>query len=188
MRTLSDADKKEVTREEFEEHLFNSKYGIVATDYEADFSPINISPTDLPSNTLAFLRDEILAPFGVSLPIYNAKYTDDEYSSFYQTTLEGLLMSIAQACTATLFTPKQLLYGNKIKYYDRIVQNMSYKMRKEIVEMSQPSALLSNDEQRELLGFEPNGQPTRVSLNYVDASIANAYQLSELYKKNGGTK
>ena len=38
MKTVADADKRTITREEFEKHLFDSKYGIVATDYVADIS------------------------------------------------------------------------------------------------------------------------------------------------------
>lgn len=180
MKTLADADKKEITREEFENHLFDSKYGIVATDYEADFQPINISTQDIPSNVLSFLRDEILSPFGVSLPIYLGKYTDDEYTAFYQTAVEGLLLEIAEAMKITLFTPRQIAYGRTIKYYDKIVQSLSFARRQEIAEMTKDDALLSRDERRELLGYDPDGQPTRVSLNYIDVSVANQYQLAAL--------
>ena len=36
--------------------------------------------------------------------------------------------------------------------------------------------MLSRDERRELLGYDPDGQPTRVSLNYIDVDLANKYQ------------
>lgn len=180
MKTLADADKKQITRAEFEDHLFDSKYGIVATDYEADFQPLNISTQDIPSNVLSFLRDEILSPFGVSLPIYLGKYTDDDYTAFYQTAVEGLLLAISEAMKITLFTPRQLAYGHTIKYYDKIVQSLSFARRQEIAEMTKDDALLSRDERRELLGYDPDGQPTRVSLNYIDVSIANQYQITSL--------
>ena len=180
MKSVADVDKKTVTREEFEEHIFDSEYGIVATDYESDFTPININATDIPQNTLTYLRDEILSPFGVSLPIYLGKYTDDEYTAFYQTAVEGLLVEIAEAMKIVLFTPKQLAFGHTIKYYDKLVQSLSFARRQEIAEMTKDDALLSRDERRELLGYEPDGQPTRVSLNYIDVSIANQYQISSL--------
>lgn len=182
MKTLADVDKKTVTREEFEKHLFDSKYGIVATDYDSSFTPINIAAADIPSNTLSFIRDEILAPFGVSLPIWLGKYTDDEFAAFYQTAVEGILASIAEAFKITLFTEKQLAYGHKIKYYDRLVQSLSLARRMEIVKMTQEDALLSRPERRELLGYEPDDQPTRVSLNYIDVSYANEYQLENIKK------
>lgn len=180
MKTVADADKKIVTREEFENHLFDSKYGIVATDYESDFTPINISATDIPTNILAFLRDEILSPFGVSFPIYLGKYTDDEYTAFYQTAIEGILIEIQQAMKVVLFTDRQLSYGHTIKFYDKLVQSLSFDRRQQIAEMTKEDALLSRDERRELLGYEPDGEPTRVSLNYIDTNIANQYQLENL--------
>lgn len=180
IKNVYDVKKKDVTREEFENHLFDSKYGIVTTDYESDFTPINIQATDIPSNVLTFLRDEILSPFGVSLPVYLGKYTDDEYTAFYQTAVEGLLLEIAEAMKITLFTPRQLAYGHTIKYYDKLVQSLSFSRRQAIAEMTKDDALLSRAERRELLGYEPDGEPTRVSLNYIDASIANQYQMTAL--------
>ena len=46
--------------------------------------------------------------------------------------------------------------------------------------MTKEDALLSRAERRELLGYEPDGEPTRVSLNYIDVSIANEYQTGTL--------
>ncbi len=180
MKTVADADKKKVTRDEFENHLFDSKYGIIATDYEMDFTPVNINPTDIPTNILTFLRDDILSPFGVSLPIYLGKYTDDDYTAFYQTAIEGILLEIVQAMKIVLFTPRQLSYGHTIKFYDKLVQSLSFDRRQKIAEMTKDDALLSRDERRELLGYEPDGEPTRVSLNFIDTSIANQYQLETL--------
>lgn len=180
MKTVADIDQKEVTREEFEKHLFGSEYGIVATDYEADFTPVNINATDIPSNILSFVRDEILAPIGVSLPIYLGKWTDDDYTAFYQTEIEGILLSIIEAMSIVLFTPRQVAFGHTIKGYDRLVQSLSFERRQKICEMTKDDALLSRSERRELLGYEPDGEPTRVSLNYIDVNIANQYQMTEL--------
>lgn len=183
MKTVADVDKKVIARDEFEEHLFNSKYGIMATDYESDFTPVNISATDIPTNVLSFLRDEILSPLGVSLPIYLGKYTDDEYTAFYQTAIEGLLLEIQQAFKIVLFTDRQIQYGHTIKCYDRLIQSLSFSRRQEICEMTRDDALLSRTERRELLGYEPDGEPTRMSLNYIDTSIANKYQLEDIKNK-----
>lgn len=187
MKTVADADKKTVSRDEFESHLMESKSGIVVTDYEADFTPVNIPMNDIPTNVMEFIRTEILAPFGVSLPIYQGKYTDDEYTAFYQTAVEGLLQEIAEAMTVTLFTPRQLAFGHRIKFYDKLVQSLSFARRQEICEMTKDDALLSRDERRELLGYEPDGEPTRMSLNYIDTTIANEYQMQKIQgdEKNG---
>lgn len=178
MKTVADADKKNIGRDEFEKHMFDSKYGIIATDYDASFTPINISSTDIPTNILSFIQQEILYPFGVSLPILCGKFTDDEYSAFYQTAIEGILESISQAFTVNLFTETQLREGFKIKVYDRFVQSLSFQTRLKIVELVNPSNLLKRAEQRELLGYEPDNEPDRVSLNFVDTKIANQYQLT----------
>lgn len=180
LKTLAEADKREISRDEFEKHLFNSELGIVATDYESTFQPINIATQDIPQTVLTYLRENLLSPFGVSVPIYLGKYTDDEFTAFYQTAVEPLLLAITDASRITLFTPLQLAHGRTIKFYDKIVQSLSFARRQEIAKMTQEDALLSRSERRELLGYDPDDEPTRVSLNYIDTSIANQYQLSAL--------
>ena len=91
-----------------------------------------------------------------------------------------MLMTIVNAMKITLFTSKQLAYGRTIKFYDKIVQSLSFARRLEIAKATQEDALLSRPERRELLGYDPDDEPTRVSLNYIDVSIANSYQLTAL--------
>jgi len=93
------------------------------------------------------------------------------------------LQTIAEAFTITLMTPAEIAYGCKIKYYDRLIQSLSLDRRVKICEMTKDDALLDRAERRELLGYEPDNQPTRVSLNYIDVGLANEYQMSELDAK-----
>jgi hypothetical protein len=172
-------EKMNLKREEIEKHLTRSKYGFLTADYGIDFSPIDIKTTDIPPNVLDFIVRELLYPFGVSLPIMAGSYNDDEYSSFYQTAVEGLLIAIAQSFTATLLTSEQIRAGHEIKAYDRLTQSLSIAKRIQIAEMTKDDGLLEADERRELLGYEPNGQPTRISLNYIDKDIINEYQLKK---------
>lgn len=183
MKGMPEFEKQIVSRDEFEAHIADSKYGLIATDYATDFTPINIASTDIPTNIMDFIQRELLYPFGVSLPIMTGNYNDDEYAAFYQTAVEGILISIAKAFTATLFTPAQLARGHEIRAYDRLTQSLSIERRIKMAELTKDDALLSADERRELLGYEPDGRPTRVSLNYIDVAIANEYQLADLKNK-----
>ena len=100
------------------------------------------------------------------------------------------MLTITEAMNIVLFTPRQVAYGHTIKGYDRLVQSLSFERRQNICEMTKDDALLSRSERRELLGYEPDGEPTRVSLNYIDVSIANQYQMTSLAqgKTPGATK
>lgn len=183
MKTVAEVFKKTLTREEFEKQLIETKSGFLVNDLETDFTPVNLSPTAISKDILDFIEKQILYPFGVSVNILTGNYTDDQFNAFYQKCVEGIKVSIEQSFTSVLFTPRQLAFGNRIKAYDRIVQNLSMERRIKIVEMVRDSGLLSAEEQRELLGYEPDGRPTRVSLNFIDSNIANDYQLNDVNKK-----
>ena len=185
MKTIADADRKDLAVEEFEKHIISSKYGIVATDYESDFTPINIQPKDIPDGVIEFITKHILAYRGVSSAIYFGDYNDEQSIAFYETVIEGLTQSFKEAFDATLYTSAALNKGYQIKVYDRKAQSLSLATRISILEKVMPSALLSRAEQRELLGYEPDGEPDRVSLNWIETSIATSYQLESM---NGGNQ
>lgn len=185
MKTIADADKKDLAIDEFEKHLIQSKYGIVATDYESDFTPINIQPKDIPAGVIEFITKHILASRGVSSAIYFGDYNDEQSIAFYETTIEPLILSFKSAIDSVLYTPQALKKGYQVKVYDRKAQSLSLATRISILEKVMPSALLSRAEQRELLGYEPDGEPDRVSLNWIETSIATNYQLDTM---KGGIK
>lgn len=180
MQAIADADRKKITRDELEQHLLDSELGFLVTDLESNFTPLNINVSDIPTNALNFIRDEVLYPYGVSIPILTGKFTDDEFSAFYQTTLEGIFKEIGEVFTVRLFTKKQLKAGYRIYVYDKFVQSLSYQTRIKVVELVNPSNLLNRAEQRALLGFEPDNGPDRVSLNFINANIADNYQLNQI--------
>ena len=185
-KTVVDAEAIKKERDKFEDHIMSSKAGIVALDLAGDFTPINIAPTVIDHNILEYLENKLLKRYGVSMAIITGKYTDDEYAAFYQTCIEDFIIQFQQAATACCYPKTKIEQGYGVKVYDRLIQNMSMDKRLKIVELMGPPGDISHDERRELVGYEPDGGPNRVSLNFVDASIANQYQSKSLQK--GDTK
>lgn len=186
--TMLDKEKTEKALADLMEALKNNENGILPLDLKGDFIPFERKTALVDATTLKFVDEKILRHFGVSLPILTGDYTKEQYEAFYQKTLEPLIKSIGQAFTKTLFSRRESIgYGHKIMFYpkDLIFLNTSQKL--EMIRLLGDSGGLFENEKRTLMGLKPLPElegVRKVSLNYVDADVANEYQLGLYSKKS----
>ena len=112
-------------------------------------------------------------------PIY---YTTDQYNSFYQKTLEPLIIAFSQAFTKKLFTPREKAYGNRIELYPKELIFLSVSQTLEMIRELSPTGALFENEKRAALGLRPLPElegKRYMSLNWVNADKAEQYQLGE---------
>lgn len=178
--TILDEDhmKSEILR--FEKMLAENKNGIIGADLKSEYIQIKPDPKMVDADTLAFIDSKILRHYGVPLPILTGDFTPEQYQAFYEKTLEPLILSLTQVFTKTLFTPRELQFGNKIIFYANNLLYMALDKRVALGELLGNRGALTNNELLALFGYPPyeGGNIRLMSLNYVDVSIANQYQMS----------
>ena len=185
---LSEKDKT-AQKKEFDEALNeatkNGGNSIVPVDLKSDYIPLNTEPKLIDSPTLSFLQKKIISYFGVSEPIFDNKYDENEYNAFYESVIEGIAISLSEAFSKALLTRGQLERGEQIIFYSERLQYASWNTKVQAIEKLMGLGILSLNESRALLGFEPieGGSKRLQSLNYVDADKASEYQLDKLFKK-----
>lgn len=173
----NDIEKRQLKLTGIEDHVEQSKYGFLVTDFESNFKPFSIPMPNIPTETLDWIEQKVLAPYGVSLSILRGD--DAKYSAFFANTIEPIKTEIEQAFTACLFTEKEVVtFGKSIKAYDKLLKNIAIEKRMEYLKVLHGTGVLSNDEERSLAGFEPNGEPTFISLNYAEKNLISAYQMA----------
>lgn len=192
--TLEDA-KQKAERTALEKQIAEDAYGIVSGDYKSDFQPITIDPKIVDATTLDFIQNKILRWYGVSLPVLNGTATDDQQQSFYNKVLEPIIIGMNQAFTSTLFTQSQQDHGNEMVFYTFALETMSVKNRLAIMDGLGNRGALTDNQLLALFGYEPfeGGDVRHMSLNYIDSSLANEYQLVRAgidakTPENGGKK
>lgn len=185
-KTLADVHKLGNIREDFENHIATSKSGMIATDLGGEFTPVNIKAADIPDNALAFLKSVIQERYGVSAAILSGDYTGIQHSAFYQTAIEEFIIQLEQAMTACLFSTREQDVGHKIKCYYSKVNYMSTKDKMDLADLATKTRLMTLNQVNEMYGLEPfaGGDIRLQSLNYVDASIVNEYQLEKKDKES----
>jgi HK97 family phage portal protein len=179
---LSEADKKK-QRELFDSALSDSVNtkgsSIIPIDLKSEYIPLDVDPKLIDKDTLEFLQSKILDYFGVSVPIFTSKYSEEEFNSFYESTIEPLAIQLSEAFSIGLLTNNQLERGEEIIFYSERLQYASWNTKVTAIEKLMSLGIMSLNESRALLGLEPieGGNKRLQSLNFVDADKANQYQV-----------
>ena len=185
---LNEKDKT-AQKAEFDRALKESVQGdgsaIVPVDLKSEYVPLATDPKLIDSTTLSFLQKKIISYFGVSDAIFDNKYNENEYNAFYESVIEGIAIQMSEAFSKALLTRGQLEKGEQIVFYSERLQYASWNTKVQAIEKLMGLGILSLNESRALLGFEPieGGSKRLQSLNYVDADKANDYQLDKFFKK-----
>lgn len=179
INTMLDDEKQEQARLKFEEKVQNGDSSLVPLDLKNDYVPITLDPKILDKETMAFLQDKVLNWFSVSLPILKGDFTDEQYQAFYEKTLEPLIIGLGQAFSKALFTDTELNHGNEIVFYPQKLLFTNTKNKIAVADILGNRGALDNNALLEMFGYPPyeGGEVRFVNLNYVNADIADMYQL-----------
>lgn len=165
---------------EFNRKLSNNESGIIGLDMKTEYTPITRDLKLVDKETLDFIDKKILRNYGVSQAILDGTATAEQKRAFLETTLEPLLVSFNQAFTKVLFSRQQINGGNKIMFYYNRMETMTNQEKLAQATFLRDMGAITINQALELFGYPPieEGNKRVQSLNYVDAKIANAYQLS----------
>ena len=180
---LKEADKMKQL-DEFQRAILKATEGdssIVPMDTKAEYVPLTADPKVIESTTLDFVQSKILDYYGVSKAVFSNNYDENEYNSFYESTIEPLAIQLSEAFSLGLLTNNQLERGEEIIFFSERLQYASWNTKVGAIEKLMGLGIMSLNESRALLGLEPieGGDKRLQSLNYVDASKANVYQVGE---------
>lgn len=180
---LKESDK-EKQLEEFTRAVRKSSESdnsIIPMDSKADYTPLVSDPKLVDEPTLKFIQSKILDYFGVSEAVFNNDYDENEFNSFYESTIEPLAIQLSEAFSLGLLTNNQLERGEEIIFFSERLQYASWNTKVQAIEKLMGLGIMSLNESRNLLGLEPieGGNKRLQSLNYVDASKANQYQVGK---------
>jgi len=186
---LSETDKKK-QRKLFDAALNDSittkGSAIIPIDLKSEYVPLTVDPKLIDKETLEFLQSKILDYFGVSAPIFANKYSEEDFNSFYESTIEPLAIQMSEAFSLGLLTDGELERGEEIIFFSERLQYASWNTKVTAIEKLMSLGIMTLNESRELLGLEPieGGNKRLQSLNFVDADKANKYQVGEEEKPN----
>lgn len=181
--TLMDDGKVEAALKELERKLQNSESGFLPLDLKTEFTALPHTSEIVDADTLKFIDEKILRNWGVPLHILKGDFTKAQYNAFYQKTLEPLIIALSQAFTKKMFTDRERSFGNRVDFYPKELIFLSVEQTLEMINILSPTGGLYENEKRVALGLKPLPELEGLrymSLNWVDADMANQYQLGKV--------
>lgn len=179
--SLIDSEKQKIQREKIEDHIYSSKTGIVVTDVAGQFTPVNMQTPVVTAPTMKFMKSGITQRYGVNEAILDGDYTGSQHSSFYQTAIEDFIVDAEQAFSRVCFTQREQDIGHRVKFYYSRIKYLSTADQLEMARIARDTGILTQNQVLDMFGLPPfEGGDIRLrSLNYVNADIADEYQLTK---------
>lgn len=171
------------TKDDFVKDFLNmdNEGGIAALDAKAKFQEVNLKPITLDNEQLKQVNYNIFDYFGVSEKIVKNDFTEEEWNAFYEGVVEPRGIQMGYAFTNKIFKKQSIEDGHRIVFTANRLQYASLKTKTDLLKVVAPWAMIKVDEGREILDLAPLGgeEGNRIlqSLNNIDSSIANKYQV-----------
>ena len=187
INTMMDDESQKKERDKLDQSIKTGDSGVVALDLKGDYIDLKPNPKIVDKDILDFLQNKVLNYYGVSIPILTGDYNDDQYQAFYEKTLEPLVISLGQAFSKTIFSQRELDFGNEIVFYQKDMMYLSTTAKLNMLKTAGEQGLLTDNQKLALLGYPPipGGDKRTMSLNYIDVELANAYQMGKKNTSNG---
>ncbi len=163
-----------------------SQGGIVTTDSTVTFTAIDSQPEAADTAQLDYVRDNIYNYFGISKNIVGGKYSESEWQSFFENTIEPIAITLSQEFTRKILSPKEIEQGYAIHFSGNRLMYSEMKTKIALIRELRPLGLLTTNQCLELLNLPPieDGEDRVQTLNVANTAIVDHYQLGKLKSLN----
>ena len=155
-QSLRPEDLKKQTKQFIEDYMNieSDTVGAAATDAKAD--AIQVDPKDYVPNAVQMDKttQRILSFFNTNLKIIQGSYSEDEWISYYESSVEPDIIQLSGEYTRKLFTRRERGFGNKIIFESSNLNFASMQTKLNLVQYID-RGVLSPNELRNILNLPP---------------------------------
>jgi len=157
----------------------NNNKGLAYTDPRYKFHETKAEPFVPNEKQMDYSKKEIYEYFNTNESIITGKYTEQDWISYYETTIEPFGIQSSLEWTEKIFTSTEKHYGNAIIFEANRLANASNQTKITICKYLKH--LFTINEQREFwnMGPIPGGDKRLQTLNDINAEKADEYQLGK---------
>ena len=161
--------------------------GVVAIDNKMEYTPIESKPVILSAEQTAAIENKIYSYLGVTKEIVNSSYTEDQFAAFYESVVEPIATALGMEFTSKLFNDREQAFGNRIIFESGQLQFTSNATKVNLIKELMPYGLLTINQALEILNLPEveNGDKRLQTLNVVNASLVDQYQLKKAAPEDG---
>lgn len=155
--------------------------GIIFTDSQTgEFKPIESKAILLDAAQMETIEEQVFGYFNINRSIVFSNYTEVQFDGFFNSVISPILKQLSEAFTYKVFSAREVGFGNRIVFTANKLAHVSDATKSQICQYAAPLGVFTINELRGLFALAPiEGGERRVeSLNFVDVSIKNEYQMN----------
>lgn len=159
IKTEARKQQAEERRQDIENQLKGSRYGIAYTDGTEKITQLN-----RPAENTIFLQIEyftkmLYAQLGFTENVLNGTATDKEMINYFNKTIEPIMSAIVLEMKRKFLTKTAITQRQSIEYYTNPFRMMQVSELSEIADKLTRNEILSSNEFRAILGYKPVDTP-----------------------------
>lgn len=150
------ADKR---RQELQEQLQGSTYGIAYTDGTEKITQLNRAVENNLLEQVKYLKEELYNELGLTPEIMNGTADDVAMLNYMNRTIEPVMDAITEAMTRTFLTKTARTQGQSIMYFQTPFKMIPISKLAEVTDVLSRNQIVTPNEIRPALGLKPSKQP-----------------------------
>lgn len=128
-KAMLDPDKLKQQKDRFVADYLDieSGDGIGALDAYQEFIPTNLEPKMTSFSMMKEFRENLFRYFGLNDEIIMSKADPEKMQVFYESQIEPFLIAMSREATSKIYSAREIVYGNEVKWASSTIQFMSMK-------------------------------------------------------------
>lgn len=152
-------DQAENRRENLEQQLMGSKYGIGYIDATERVTQLNRPVENTMLDRVKYLSDMLYSQMGLTPAVFDGTADEKQMTNYYNRTIEPILAAIAEEFTRKFLSKTAQTQKQRIAYYRDPFQLLTAAEFAEVADKFTRNEILTSNEIRGLAGMRPSSDP-----------------------------
>jgi hypothetical protein len=149
----------EQRRQDIENQLAGGKYGIAYADGQEKITQLNRPAENNMMAQIKYLTETLYSQLGLTQSVFDGTADEATMLNYYNRTIEPVLRAICEAMNRTFVTKTARSQGHKIDFARDPFKLVPISQLAEIADKFTRNEILSSNEFRSIIGFQPADDP-----------------------------
>lgn len=143
-------------RQDMEDQLYNSKYGVAYADATEKITQLNRPAENNMLAQVEFLTKQLYAQLGTSKEVFEGTADEKMLISYHNRTVEPILVAISEGIERKFFSKTARTQGHAIRFFKDPFKNATLTDIADIADKLSRNEVVSGNEIRSKIGFKPS--------------------------------
>lgn len=159
IKTKARQDEANKRKQNLEDQLMGSKYGIAYTDATEKVTQLNRSVENNLMEQIEYLTSMLYSQLGMTKAIFDGTADEQTMLNYTNRTVEPILTAITDGLQRTFLTKTAMSRGQAIIYFREPFKFVPLMNLADIADRFTRNEILSSNELRAIIGFKPSNDP-----------------------------